>query len=158
MKPTGIEPGDLLLAKRPIRDTDLTPKGCRVRRDIHRVLLERGERNDLKRPLMGGRQHYVGGRAVFVRPQPVQRGHAPAVARLEAREAVQRHRAHQVVADSTLVLQKSGRHHRADCVAPPILGTRTTAPVTEKAGDWVGATRLKLATEDISIGHCTSIA
>jgi hypothetical protein len=71
---------------------------------------------------------------------------------------VQRHRAHQVVADSTLVLQKGGRHHGADCVAPPILRTGTTAPVTEKAGDWVSATRLQLATKHITIGHSTSIA
>jgi hypothetical protein len=125
-----------------IGDTDLLPKGCRIRRDIHGVLLQRGERNDLKRPLVGGRQHYEGGRAVFVRPQLVQRGHAPAVAGLEPREAVHRHRGHQVVADPTLVLQKSGRHHRADCVAPPILRTGMTAPVTEEAGDWVAATGL----------------
>jgi hypothetical protein len=141
-----------------IGDTDLTPRRCRIGRDIHGVLLERGERNDLKHPIMGGRQHDVGGRAVFVRPQPVRRGHAPAVAGLEPTEAVQRHRAHQVGADSTLVLQKSGRHHRADCVAPSVLRTGATAPVAEKASEWVDATRLQLAIEHITIGHCTSIA
>jgi hypothetical protein len=141
-----------------IGDSDLAPKECGVRWDVDGVLLERGERNDLKRPLMSGRQYDVGGHAVFVRPQPVQRGHAPTVAWLEPREAVQWHRGHQVVADSALVLQKRGRHHRADCVAPPILRTGTTAPVTEKASDWVGTTRLQLATEHITIGHSTSIA
>jgi hypothetical protein len=33
-----------------------------------------------------------------------------------------------------------------------------TAPVTVKAGEGVDATRLKLATEHITIGHRTSIA
>src|SRR4051812_5418961 len=41
-----------------IGETDLLPKGCRIGRDIHGMLLERGERNDLKRSLVGGRQHY----------------------------------------------------------------------------------------------------
>jgi hypothetical protein len=122
------------------------------------VCLERSERNDLKRPFMGGRQHYVGGRAVLVRPKPVQRGDAPAVARPEPREVVVRHRGDQVIADTTLVLEERGRDHGADRVAPQVLRTGTTAPVTVKAGEGVDATRLKLATEHITIGHRTSIA
>ena len=51
----------------------------------HGVLLQRGERNDLERPLMGGRQHDVGGRSVFMGAQPVQRRHAPAGRRAGAR-------------------------------------------------------------------------
>ena len=140
------------------RDSDLAPERSRIRGDVDRVLLERGQRNDLKRPLMGGRQHYVSGRAVLMRPQPVQRGHAPAVARREPRELVLRHWGDQVVADTTLVLEERGRDHRADRVAPPVLRTGTTAPVTVKAGEGVDAARLKLATEHIAIGHRTSIA
>jgi len=141
-----------------IRDSDLAPERSRIRGDVDGVFLERGERNDLKRPFMGGRQHYVGGRAVLVRSQPVHRGHAPAVARREPREVVLRHRGDQVVADTTLVLEERGRDHRADRVAPPVLRTGTTAPVTVKAGEGVDPTRLKLATEHITIGHRTSIA
>ena len=141
-----------------IRDSDLAPERSRIRGDVDGVFLERGERNDLKRPFMGGRQHYVGGRAVLVRPQPVHRGHAPAVAGREPREVVLRHRGDQVVADTALVLEERGRDHRADRVAPPVLRTGTTAPVTVKAGEGVDATRLKLATEHITIGHRTSIA
>jgi hypothetical protein len=42
-------------------------------------------------------------------------------------------------------------------VAPAVLWTGTTAPVTVKAGEGLDATRLKLATEHITIGHHTSI-
>lgn len=141
-----------------IRDSDLAPERSRIRGDVDGVFLERGERNDLKRPFMGGRQHYVSGRAVLMRPQPVHRGHAPAVAGREPREVVLRHGGDQVVADTTLVLEERGRDHRADRVSPRILRTGTTAPVTVKAGEGVDATRLKLATEHITIGHRTSIA
>ena len=141
-----------------IRDSDLAPEKSRIWGDVDGVLLERSERNDVKRPLMGGRQHHVGGRAVIVRPQPVQSGHAPAVAGREPGEVVLRHRGDQVIADTTLVLEERGRDHRADRVAPPVLRTGTTAPVTVKAGEGVDATRLKLATEHITIGHRTSIA
>lgn len=91
-------------AVRSIRESDLASEGSRIRRDVDRVFLERGERNDLKRPLMGGGQHDVRGRTVLVRAQPVDRGHAPAVARHKPWEVVLGHRADQVVADATLVL------------------------------------------------------
>ena len=141
-----------------IRDSDLADERSRIRGDVDGVLLERNERNDLKRPFMGGRQHYVGGCAVLMRPQPVQRGHAPAVTGREPREVVLRHGCDQVVADMTLVLEEGGRDHRADRVASPILRTGTTAPVTVKAGEGVDATRLKLATEHVTFGHRPSIA
>ena len=141
-----------------IRDSYLAPERPRIRGDVDGVFLERGERHNFKRPFMGGRQHYVGGRAVLVRPQPVHRGHAPAVTGREPREVVLRHRGDEVVADTTLVLEERGRDHRADRVAPPVLRTGTTAPVAVKAGEGVDPTRLKLATEHITIGHCTSIA
>jgi hypothetical protein len=141
-----------------IRDSDLAPEKSRIRGDVDGVLLEHGERNDLKRPLMGRRQHYVGGRAVLMRPQPVQRGHAPAVAGREPREVILRHRGDQIIADTTLMLEERGRDHSADRVAAPVLRTSTTAPVTVKAGEGVDATLLKLATEHITIGHRTSIA
>lgn len=141
-----------------MRHVDLASKRSRILRDVHGVLLERVQRNDLKRPRVGGRQHYVGGGAIFVGPQPVERRYAPAVAGCQPREVVQRDRRDQVVADATLVLEERGRDHRTDCVAPPVLRAGPTAPVTEKAGDWVNATRLKLATEHITISHCASMA
>jgi len=141
-----------------IRGSYLAPERSRIRGDVDGVLLERGERNDVKRPLMGRRQHYVGGGAVLVRPPPVQRGHAPAIAGREPREVVLRHRGDQVIADTTLVLEERGRDHGADRVAPQVLRTGTTAPVAEEACEGIGATRLKLATEHITIGHRTSMA
>ena len=57
-----------------IRGSYLAPERSRIRGDVDGVLLERSKRNDLKRTLVGGRQYHVGGRAVFVRPQPVQGG------------------------------------------------------------------------------------
>jgi len=133
-------------------------KSSGIRGDVDGVLLERGERNDLKRPFMGGRQHHVGGRAILVRPQPVHRGHAPAVTGREPGEVVPRHWSDQVVADTTLVLEERGRDHCANRVAPPVLRTGATAPVAVEAGEGVDATRLKLSTQHITIGHRTSIA
>jgi hypothetical protein len=141
-----------------IRGSYLAPERSRIRGDVDGVLLERGERNDVKRPLMGRRQHYVGGCAVLVRPPPVQRDHAPAIAGREPREVVLRHRGDRVIADTTLVLEELGRDHSADRVAPQVLRTGTTAPVTVKTGEGVDAARLKFATEHITIGHRTSMA
>jgi hypothetical protein len=122
------------------------------------VLLERRERDDLERPLIGGCQHYVGGRAVLVRAQPVHRGYAPAVAWDEPGEVVLRHRCDQVVADTTLVLEERGRDDRADRMAPAILWTAATAAVTIEAGERIDATRLELAAEHITFAHVRSIA
>src|SRR5207245_11696227 len=118
----------------------LAPERSRIRGDVDGCSWS-GERNDVKRPLMGRRQHYVGGCAVLVRPPPGQRGHAPAIAGRERREVVLRHRGDQVIADTTLVLEELGRDHRADRVAPPVLRTRTTTPVTVTTGEAVDADR-----------------
>ena len=142
-----------------IRDRDLAAERPRIWGDVDGVLLKRSERNDLKRPCMGGRTPArLGGRAVLMRPQPVQRRHAPAVAGREPREVVLRRRGGQVIADTTLMLEERGCDHRADRVSTPILRTGTTAPVTVKAGERVDATRLKRATEHVEIGHRTNIA
>ena len=140
-----------------IRGSYLAPERSRIRGDVDGVLLERGERNDVKRPLMGRREHYVGVCAVLVRPPPVQRGHAPAIAGREPREVVLRHRGDQVIADPTLVLEKRRGDHRTDRVAPAVLRTGTAGPVTVKAGKGVDAARLKLAAEHITVRHRTSI-
>ena len=107
---------------------------------------------------MGGCQDHVGGRAVLVRSQPVDCGHAPAVAGHEPGKAILRHGSDQVVADATLMLKERGRDHSADRVASAVLGTSATAPVTVEAGWGVDATRLKLSAQHITIAHRTSIA
>jgi hypothetical protein len=93
-----------------------------------------------------------------VRPQPVHRGHTPAVTRREAGEAVLGHRRYQVVADSLLMLEELGRDHRADRMAPSVLGTGATAPVAVKAGEGVSSAGLELSTKHIAIGHLAIIA
>ena len=42
------------------------PEHAGILGNVHGVLLERGERDYLERPLMGGGQHHVGGRIVLV--------------------------------------------------------------------------------------------
>src|ERR1700761_1878427 len=51
--------------------------------DVDRVLLERGQRNDLEGALVGRREHDGGRQAVPVGAQPVGGRDAPAVARHE---------------------------------------------------------------------------
>ena len=59
---------------------------------------------------------------------------------------------------SLLVPEELRRDHRADGVAPPVLGTRAATSVSVEAGDGVRAARLQLATQHITIRHGTSIA
>src|SRR2546421_9632314 len=126
--------------------------------DVDGVLAKRGERHDLECSLVGRCQHHEGGRAVLVGPQPVHRSHTPAVTRREPGEAVLGHRRYQVVADSLLMLEELGRDHRADRVAPLILGAGATAPVAVEAGEGVCSAWLELSTQHIAIGHRTSAA
>ena len=56
------------------------------------------------------------------------------------------------------MLEELGRDHRADRVAPPVLGTGATAPVAVKAGEGVSSAGLELSTQHIAICHLTSIA
>src|SRR5262249_59018875 len=100
-----------------------------------------------------GGQHYVGGYPVLMSPQPVHRGHTPAVAGGEPGEAVLGPRSYQVVADLTLMLEERGRDHRADRMAPEVLGTRAAAPVPVKAGEGINPAGLKLSAQHIAIGH-----
>ena len=122
------------------------------------MLAERGEGHEFECPFMGGRQNHVGCRAVRVCSQPVHCGYAPPVAGLEPGEAILRHGCDEVVADATLVFKERGRDHRADCVAPAILGAGAAAPVPIETGEGVDTTRLKLSSQHIAIGHRSSIA
>src|SRR5437764_244828 len=90
------------------------PERSRVGGDVDRVSLEHVEGDDLERPLMGCGEDDERGHVFLVRPSPGPRGHAPAVARLEAGEGECRDRRAQVVADALLVLEKFGGHYRAD--------------------------------------------
>ena len=62
------------------------PQRAGVRRDVDRVLLERGERDDLQGALVRGREQPRGGQAVVVGTEPVRRRDAPAAAGYEARK------------------------------------------------------------------------
>ena len=122
------------------------------------MLAQRLERDDVERPLVRRREHDVGGRAVAVRAQPVDRGDAPAVAGHEAGEAVERHRRREVVADRALVLEELGGHDRADRVAAEVLGPGAAAAVAVEARDRVGPAGLEVAAEDVAFWHVRSIA
>jgi hypothetical protein len=93
------------------------------------MFLERGERNDLKGPLVGGGQDDVGGRSVLVSAQPVDGGDAPPGARHEPGKPELRPRRAEVVADATLLLEELRGHHRADRVTSAVFGTGAAAPV-----------------------------
>jgi hypothetical protein len=121
--------------------------------DIDSVFTESIERNDLESALMRGCKDHVGRRAVRVRSQPVGCGHAPAIAGHEPGESIRRHGRDQVIADPVLVLEKFGGDYRADRVATSVLGPRAAAPVTEEAGDGVGATRPERSAQHVEFSH-----
>ena len=130
--------------------------GPGIRRHVDGVLLERLERHELERALVRRRQHDVGRDAVLVGAPPVERGHAPAVAGHQPREAVLRHRRRQVVADAALVLEELRRHDRADRVAADVLDAAAAATVPVEAGDRIAAAGLELAAEDVALTHRSS--
>ena len=85
------------------------------------VPLQHVDRDEREHRLVGSGEHDVRGVAGVVRPGPVDGGDAPPVPRVQPREAVERHRRRQVVADAALVLEEVGRHDRADRVAAEVL-------------------------------------
>ena len=122
------------------------------------MLLQSFERDDLESSLMRGCENDVGGGAVYVRLEPVRRGHAPAIARHQPGEAIPRHWRDQVVADLLLMLEKLGSDHGADRVAAKVLGAGVAATVAKEPGDRIGTTCVERSAEDIEVGHGPSIA
>jgi hypothetical protein len=122
------------------------------------MLFERGQRHDIQCPLVGGRQHHVGGSPVVVGPQPIDSCHAPSVPGHQTGEPVPDHRGAQIVADSRLVLEEFRGHHRADGVAPLILGTGMAAAVSKESGDRVIAACPQRATQHVEVFHGGSIS
>jgi hypothetical protein len=51
------------------------------------------------------------------------------------------------------MLEERRRDHRADRVAPEVLGTCATAPIPVKAGEGIKAAGLKLSSQHIAFGH-----
>ena len=94
---------------------------------------------------MGGGEHDVGRGTVVVGPQPVDGGHAPAVAGHQSGESVLRQRSAEVVADAPLVLEERLRHDRADRVAAPIFRAGVAATVAIEPGERVAAAGLEFA-------------
>ncbi len=56
------------------------------------------------------------------------------------------------------MLQKLGRHDRADGVATQIFGSGAAASIAEEPGDRVGSARFQFATQHVSLDHAFSIA
>jgi hypothetical protein len=85
--------------------------------------------------------------------EPVSGGHSPPIAGHQFWKPVLRHRRGQVVADGPLVLGKLCGDHGADRVAPVVLRSCRTTPVTVEARGGIGATWLQCPTHDVSIDH-----
>ena len=120
--------------------------------------LQRGHRHDAQHGRVRRGQDDRGRDALGVGPCPVGRGHAPPIPGNEPGEAVLRSRRGQVVADPALLGEELGGHHGADRVAADILRPRAAVPVAEEPREGVGAARLQLSSEDVSLDHGDSIA
>jgi hypothetical protein len=107
---------------------------------------------------MSRREYDKCSRTILVGPQPVSCGHAPSISRHEAGESKLRHRTAEIVAYATLVLEKLSCDHSADGVAATVLHPRPAAPVSIEASERVGAARLQLAAQHISVNHPGIIA
>ena len=96
--------------------------------------------------------------AIEVGTQPVSCSDAPAVAWSKPGEVILRHRSNQVVSDLKLVLEKLFRDDGANCMAAEILRSRGTTSISKKACHWIRATELERTSENVEIGHTSSIA
>jgi hypothetical protein len=94
------------------------------------VGLEIGERHDLERAAMGRLEEHLGRLARLMRLEPARRAEAPAVAVLEAGEAVFGAWRGKIVAAGARELEELGRHQRTDRVRPYIVGVGLAAAAT----------------------------
>ena len=85
--------------------------------------------------VFGGLEHDAGGVAGLQCLLPARGAEAPAVAGLEAGEAVLRQGGGEVVADGAAVGEEACRHDRADGVAAVVFGAGAAGAVAEEAGD-----------------------
>src|SRR5207302_8355918 len=104
---------------------------------VNGMLLEGREWDDLQGLLMAGGEDDVRCSAVVVGAQPVRGSHTPAISGHQAGKMVLGHRRREVVADTALVLEELGGHHRADGVAAKVLAPGGTAPVSVEASEGV---------------------
>ncbi len=127
---------DILDPQHVGRTIALEPQRAHRRRllQIERVLLQRVERDDRERFLVGRRQHDRRRDARLERLPPRRRAYAPAIAGLEAGEAEFGHRGDQVVALTARELEKRLRHLRADDMQAVVLRPGVAAPVAVEAG------------------------
>ncbi len=115
------------------------------------------EGNVVDRSLVSRREDHWRRNAIEVGSQPVAGGDTPPIPGSQARESELRHRSSEVVADRSLVLEELGGHHRADRVTPAITRIGAAGPVAKPSGDRIGSTRFEVASEDVAIGHTSSI-
>src|SRR6185503_4423304 len=104
------------------------------------VLLQVIERNDLQGHRMGGLEHHLGGAAGIERLLPARRAQAPAVARLEAGEAVLRHRRREVVAPGFREGEELRRHDDANRVQAHVLAAGVATGIAIEAGQRLSRT------------------
>src|SRR5438552_909910 len=97
------------------------------------VFLQLLQRDDLQRHSVGGLEHDLRGAAGSERLFPAVRTQAPAVAWLEAGEAVLAHRCREVVAVLLGESQELRRHDAANRVQPDIFATGVAAGIAVKA-------------------------
>jgi len=121
------------------------------------MFAEHVDRHDFERPFMRGRKKDRCGAAVHMRAEPVGRGDAPPVTRVQSWEAMHGHRCAQVVADLSLVFKELGRDDSTDRVTAKILRPGAAAAIPEESGERINAARLKLTAEDIALTHDASL-
>ena len=119
------------------------------------MLLEYLEWHDLGCQFMGAGQNNWCSDAVHVGPQPVGRGHAPAIAWFEPRKAKLWRWSHQVVSNRCLMLKKFSGGDSADGVATKVGWVGIAATVAIPTGHWFGSAHFEWFTEDVA-GGCFS--
>ena len=112
------------------------------------VVLQHPERGDRQGHFVRRLQHHLRRGAGLEGLHPARRAQAPAVARLQAREARLRRR--QIVADALRERQELGGHHRADGVQANIVRASLAAAVAEESGHRPSRAGLQLAAENVA--------
>ncbi len=119
------------------------------RRDVRG---QRLDRHRLERALVRGAENDGGRDSRAVGVEPPRGAHAPAVARLQAREAPFRAWCREVVSRPAAELEKLLGHHGTHRVTAEILRARSSSSRHGRTRSRVGRARQELAADDVAVG------
>ena len=149
--PTDVAPADL-------RSVSSEPEIRGRVGDIHRVLAEHLEWDQVEDRLMRRRKHDRCGDTVVVGTEPVARRDTPAVSGNQARKVELGHGSRQIVSDPALMFEELGGHDGTYRVAANIACVGVARTLAEESRQGIHAAGVQRIAEHVEGSHGGSIA